>query len=75
MNNEDKQNYVFPVTSSTGEVTWVWTGDMWQSARSGLKTEDRQFWTPLTFVKDAKSGLELPLPINSTLETFELDIV
>jgi len=70
-----QQNYVFPVTSSTGEVTWVWTGDMWQSARSGLKSEDRQFWTPLTFVKDPKSGLELPLQINSTLDTFELDIV
>ena len=71
-----QQNFVFPVPSSVpgAEPTWVWTGDMWQSARSGLKSEDRQFWSPLTWVHDPASQLDLPLPIDHSLETWVLDV-
>ena len=72
-----QQNFVFPVQGSGGansELTYVWTGDMWQSGRSGLKSDDRQFWTPLTFVKDPASGIELPLPIDPSLQSFVLNV-
>ena len=37
-----QQNFVIPVKGSSGETTYVWTGDMWQSARDGIKAHDRQ---------------------------------
>lgn len=61
---------VFPVHTSSG-VKYIWTGDRWQSSPSGVKAEDRQYWTPLQFSFDAQAQLELPQPLE-WVDAFEL---
>ena len=70
-----QQNFVIPVMSSTNTTEYIWTGDRWQSGGcpdpskegtpecdpdKGIKYMDLQYWSPLTFVKDPNSGIELP---------------
>ena len=70
-----QQNFVMPVMSSTGATEYIWTGDRWQSGGcpdpskegtpecdpdKGIKYMDLQYWSPLKFVKDPNSGIELP---------------
>jgi hypothetical protein len=68
-----QQNFVMPVQTTNGSTEYIWTGDRWQSGGcpnpndpatckpdAGIKYMDLQYWTPLTWVKDPQSGLELP---------------
>eukprot|EP01113_Clastostelium_recurvatum_P021767 TRINITY_DN2582_c0_g1_i6.p1 TRINITY_DN2582_c0_g1~~TRINITY_DN2582_c0_g1_i6.p1 ORF type:complete len:391 (-),score=89.02 TRINITY_DN2582_c0_g1_i6:82-1254(-) len=47
-----QQNYIIKVTSTTGETTYIWTGDRWQQAPDHIKGHEPQYWTPITFNKD-----------------------
>lgn len=65
-----QQNFVIQVRSPGGGVEYVWTGDMWQSARDGIKAHDRQFWAPLQF-----SNGSIPLPMQvQWIDSFELNV-
>eukprot|EP01047_Picozoa_sp_COSAG01_P018073 COSAG01_NODE_971_length_12373_cov_114.625957_5_plen_820_part_00 len=67
-----QQNVVFPIHTSSG-VKHIWTGDRWQSSPSGIKAEDRQYWSPLQFSYDEQAQLELPQPLE-WVRSFELRI-
>ena len=49
-----QQTNVFKYTSQSGNVTYIWQGDRWQSAPSPnrYKGEDFTYWYPLTFNAD-----------------------
>lgn len=73
--SQAQQNFVIPVQTSAGDTEYIWTGDRWQSGGcpdpskegtpacnpdAGIKYMDLQYWSPLVFARDPKSGLELP---------------
>lgn len=56
------------VSSSTGETTYLWTGDRWMQSPDGLKGHEPQFWAPLQF--DAEGRIEEM----QWVDTFVLDV-
>jgi hypothetical protein len=48
-----QSNGVFKARLADGSNQLVWTGDMWESARSGRKGRDVQVWLPLHVEDDA----------------------
>ena len=53
-----QQNFVIQIGQPDGSTEYVWTGDRWQSAESGLKSEDLQYWAVLNWV--TVGGIDLP---------------
>ena len=81
-----QQNFVIPVETVSGVTEYIWTGDRWQSGGcpdphnrttckpdDGIKYMDLQYWSPLTWIKDPKSGLDLPMQL-SWLDSFVIDM-
>jgi len=83
-----QQNFVMPVKTTTG-TEYIWTGDRWQSGgcpdpskkgtpackpNAGIKYMDLQYWSPLLFVVDPASGLELPQQLQ-WLDSFVMDAI
>ena len=83
-----QQNFVIPVQTNDGGTEYIWTGDRWQSGGcpdpskegtpacnpdAGIKYMDLQYWSPLVFAKDPKSGFELPQQL-SWLDWFVIDM-
>eukprot|EP00040_Diaphanoeca_grandis_P027038 m.152877 g.152877 ORF g.152877 m.152877 type:complete len:559 (+) comp30817_c2_seq3:120-1796(+) len=58
-----QQNFVIQIPSTTadGGIEYVWTGDRWQSAASGIKAQDLQYWSVLKWVA-GPGGVDLPVP-------------
>jgi len=79
-----QMNFVIPVVGSAGQVTYVWTGDRWQSAPDRLKDHDFQTWLPLEWSdEDANTidheiaPLAPPVPMIKQMvwrDSFELDV-
>eukprot|EP01065_Artemidia_motanka_P047959 TRINITY_DN7614_c2_g1_i1.p1 TRINITY_DN7614_c2_g1~~TRINITY_DN7614_c2_g1_i1.p1 ORF type:complete len:361 (+),score=85.77 TRINITY_DN7614_c2_g1_i1:68-1150(+) len=44
-----QQNFVASVNRTDGGVTYLWTGDRWESAPDNEKGHDLQYWYPLRF--------------------------
>ena len=67
---------MIPVHTSTGDVEWVWTGDMWQSAleTDRIKAHDRQYWSKLRWEYDAVAGMDMPMRIEWE-DSWILDVV
>jgi hypothetical protein len=54
-----QQNFVIQIAQADGSKQFVWTGDMWQSAKDGIKAHDLQYWSVLDF--QPVNGIDLPV--------------
>jgi hypothetical protein len=54
-----QQNFVIQIPQADGSKQLVWTGDMWQSAKDGIKAHDLQYWSVLDF--QTVGGIDLPV--------------
>lgn len=59
-----QQNFVLPIHTADGGVSYVWTGDRWMQAPDGTKAHEPQSWLKLTFAGEVL----LPLRWSDTLE-------
>lgn len=44
-----QNNFVATVPTRSGEIAYLFMGDLWTSAPDGLKSHDLQYWAPLSF--------------------------
>lgn len=66
-----QNNYVAQVATSSGELEYLFMGDLWTSAPDGLKSHDLQYWAPLKFDDDASPPTIAPLV---WIDGFEIDV-
>lgn len=41
---------VIEVRQRNGTTAYLWSADLWFSAKNGMKGDDHQYWEPLEFV-------------------------
>ena len=48
---------IIEVRQRNGTTAYLWSADLWFSAKSGMKGDDHQYWEPLEFVDAMIEGL------------------